>query len=466
MDRATQSGMPTSRRLLAVALVCLCGHVASAAGMESWKFDVLRLKSGGVISGILLDESDDFIRFQIIRQRPGEKTRITTTTKVDRDEIKSIDKLSEKDREALRKKLESLDNNGQGELGRVSSMAVKEVPWVKKTERAFEYTSEYFVLWSNANEDTVKRAALRLEDIYGAYARFLPPTVGKKGKPTRIILVRSRKEYLELIQGQGINLLNPAFFNPAKNEVVCGMELQAVGEELARVRLKHKLQWQRLDQDEAALRQELKGKVPPPLLRPIIMQRQQIRQANQQNEAKFEAVTNEFFQTLYHEAFHAYLANFVFPPDKCDVPRWLNEGLAQIFETAIVEAGELRIGHVDKERYEAIQKAAQANKLLSVTQLLKAAPKDFLVAHDADRKGSERHYLNSYALAYYLTFERRILGTPALEKYVQARKRGVDELVAFTALIGNKPIPQFEKDYQEYLIRLLADGTQRKKLRP
>ena len=32
------------------------------------------------------------------------------------------------------------------------------------------------------------------------------------------------------------------------------------------------------------------------------------------------------------------------------MPRWLNEGLAQIFETAIIEAGELRVGHADAER--------------------------------------------------------------------------------------------------------------------
>jgi hypothetical protein len=115
---------------------------------------------------------------------------------------------------------------------------------------------------------------------------------------------------------------------------------------------------------------------------------------------------------------------------------------------------------------EAIQKAAREKKLLPVLQLLKTSPKDFLVAHDADRKSSDRHYLNSYALAYYLTFDRRLLGTPALEKYVQARKRGVDELVAFSALIGNKPIAQFEKEYLEFLLRLQADGTQRKKPNP
>ena len=88
------------------------------------------------------------------------------------------------------------------------------------------------MLWSNANEDTVRRAAVRLEDIYAAYRRVPAAAPGVKGKPTRIIIVRSRKEYLGVIQGQGINLLNPAFFNPGKNEVVCGTDLQAIGDDL------------------------------------------------------------------------------------------------------------------------------------------------------------------------------------------------------------------------------------------
>jgi len=32
------------------------------------------------------------------------------------------------------------------------------------------------------------------------------------------------------------------------------------------------------------------------------------------------------------------------------VPLWLDEGLAQIFETALVEAGELRVGHAERSR--------------------------------------------------------------------------------------------------------------------
>ena len=32
------------------------------------------------------------------------------------------------------------------------------------------------------------------------------------------------------------------------------------------------------------------------------------------NEAAFERATRQSFQTLYHEAFHAYVGDFVYPP--------------------------------------------------------------------------------------------------------------------------------------------------------
>ena len=113
----------------------------------------------------------------------------------------------------------------------------------------------------------------------------------------------------------------------------------------------------------------------------------------------------------------------------------------------MVEAGELRIGHVEKDRYDAIQKAVKAKELLGVPELLKAAPRDSLVAHDADRKGSERHYLNSYAARLFPDLRPPHPRHPGAAPVRASAERGVDELVAFRELIGNKGMAQFEKDY-------------------
>src|SRR5581483_4530725 len=116
----------------------------------------------------------------------------------------------DRERDALRKKLESLDRKGDNEKSRIKELELKSGKWVVGTDvKAFCFAAPQFVVVSNANEESVRRAVVRLEDIYAAYIDYLPPRK-KTGKPTQIILVRSVKEYLELNRTKGRDILNPA----------------------------------------------------------------------------------------------------------------------------------------------------------------------------------------------------------------------------------------------------------------
>jgi hypothetical protein len=302
----------------------------------------------------------------------------------------------------------------------------------------------------------VEAAAIRLEQAYTAYSHTLPPRC--KDVATTIILPQSLADYQALVRGQGRNLLNPAFFDPERNQIVCAFDWLRMTEELEKVAGFHARQLADLHEREAELHKVYRGAIPAELKAEIARQRKDIQAAEQRNAQTFERAKQHLFQRLFHEAFHAYLLNFVYPPQGGEVPRWLNEGLAQIFETALFEVGELRIGHADEERLRAVRRALSKNALLPLPDLLRARPRQFLIAHNADKQGSDRHYLASWALAFYLTFECRVLGTPALDNYVHDLKQGVDPLDAFTKLTG-KPLPRFEKDYLDYLRHLRPDGS-------
>src|SRR5262249_11218184 len=153
-------------------------------------------------------------------------------------------------------------------------------------------------------------------------------------------------------------LKNPAFYDPSSNRVVCGTDLKRLGEDLAEFRLDARQALDKLAEQEARI-VRLYGKSPELArhLQPLKEQRAQYEKAAKANDGKFETATRQLFQTLYHEAFHAYVGNFVYPPagrgnpdGPGELPRWLNEGMAQVFETAVFEAGELRIGHADRTR--------------------------------------------------------------------------------------------------------------------
>jgi hypothetical protein len=436
------------------ALALLCPPARAA---DDWKFDVVRLRNGKTFQGLVVGEGPAEIKFRCVRRNPGSPTVVITTT-FQRQEVAGIDKLGDADREALEARLKALDPTGKDEAARMENLDLKTVPWLHKGDGdALCYTSAQFVLISNAREDIVRRAAVRLEQIYTAYGRFLPAR-HQGGKPTTIYLVRSLAEYQGLLREQGRDILNPAFYDAGKNHILCASDLQRMGDDLEQIRKNHQKILDDLKDEEAKLNKYYKGKVPATARDYINNKRQEIFLANQKNDRVFQQATRHLFRTLYHEAFHAYLANFVYPPEEYAVPRWLNEGLAQIFETAIVEAGELRVGHADPERLRRIRLQARKGQTVGLARLLTAGPQQFLVNHASARQVSDSFYLNSWALAFDLTFDRRLLGTPALDRYVQSLKHGADPLAAFNQLTG-MPLEKFEADFQQYLLTLRPDGS-------
>jgi hypothetical protein len=442
--------------LWAVGAALLLGVTARAqpaASDDDWKFETIHLKTGGTLQGLIAKENSDSIVFWRVTRKPGAHTTVIVAT-IERREIGHVEALDDKERERLRDRLKALDPTGRGEVRRMASLTLETGDWGKNGKgQARVYRSEHFVLESNAAEDIVRRAAVRLENIYAAFTRFLPPRV-ESAEPTRILLARSLADYQSLLREDGqAALVNPAFYDMAHNRICCGSELQRLGDELERVRTAHQSALAELSNTEAELNKLYKGKVPAQLLTPIRDSRFRIAQQDDRNERLFQDATVRLFGRLYHEAFHAYLANFVYPPNETDIPRWLNEGLAQIFETAIVEAGELRVGLHDKERIRRVQELLRKDQFVPLPDLLKSGPKHFLVQHATEQQSSDRYYLSAWALACYLTFERRLLGGKAMDQYVRALHRGGDPLEAFREFAG-QPLPEFEKAFRRYLAKL------------
>lgn len=457
--RIAQRGARHSRPALGL-LAALAGVLFSAGGFaaeDDWKFDVVHLKNGHTLVGLLVEQTPAAIKFRCVSRKPGSHTLVIPET-LERAEVSSLELLPDKEREVLAARLRALDPTGKGEAQRMASLELTSVPWGKGGKaRALRYESTHFVLESDAPEDVVRRAAVQLEQLFAAYARFLPPRC-RGGQPTTILLAQSQADYQALLKEQGRALLNPAFYDPQRNQVVCGTDLRQLGEQLERTRRRHQQLLKDAKDREAELNRLFKGQVPPQLLRPIQEVRAEVDRVNRQNDEQFQAATRQLFRVLYHEAFHAYLANFVYPPDEASVPRWLNEGLAQIFETAFVEGGELRVGHADKARLTQAQAALARGDLVSLRELLRSGPNQFVVQHASEQRTSDRYYLTSWAVAFYLTFDRRLLGTRAMDDYVRSLHRGADPVAAFRQLVGQGPAP-FAKDFQRYLTLLRPDGT-------
>jgi hypothetical protein len=432
-----------------------------SADDDDWKYEVLHLKNGETMRGLIVRETPAEISFQSVRRKPGRPTLVFPIT-LPRDQIDSIDNLDEIERDRLAARIKALDPSGKGELLRMQNLDLKAAPWGKDGKgKALSYQSVYFQLVSNSRDDIVRRSAVRLEQVYFAYTRHLPPRF-ESADATTILLAQSLADYQKLVKDQGSNLLNPAYYDAADNKVVCYCELQKLGDEMEKVRSHHQQLLDDFDAREAELKKIYKNKVPPELQTPIADGRKKVHDVIEKNEKAFKKAfedgTRRLMQRLYHEAFHAYLNNFVYPPSEGELPRWLNEGLAQVFEFAILDGEEIRVGQVEKERLARAQDALKKGDLVGVADLLKSGSKQFLVAHATESQDSDRYYVTSWAVAHYLLFDRRVLGTKAMDEYVHALHRKRDPLDSFKELIG-QPLPRFEKDFKAYLENLRSNGT-------
>jgi hypothetical protein len=463
------------RPAVVAGLVLLAGLAPLAAdrpGGDEWKYDVVHRKGGLLpLRGLVVDQGTDYVRVKCISRKPGSPT-IVIPENVPKKDVAKLELLEGKERDLLRGRLEALqreraalarhlkllDPKRKGVLRSGDAVDLRRAPWPPDPKvKGLLYQSAHFRLVSNARAEVVQLAAIHLEQIYAAYVRALPPRT-KKAEPTTVLLTRSLADYQELARKRGLVLANPAFYDPARNQVVCGSDLERLCDEREKVREHHARLRVKIKERKDALAKVYRKKVPPELLAPLAEAEKKIAQADKGNDEKFGRVQDRLFQRLYHEAFHAYLSTFVYPDRDGPLPLWFNEGLAQVFESAIVEVGELRVGHADPERYKEVRRALAKGTLLPLKDLLRSENKHFLVAHGGDRQAPDRYYLASWALAFHLTFERKLLGTRALDDYVQALKRGTDPLLAFRDLVG-QPLDAFEKQYLKYLQKLRLDGT-------
>ncbi len=441
----------------------------------NWPMDEITSKYGGIYRGLILDETPDGVKFRIVRRPPGRPT-VTLTTTFTTAETEKLTRLGDDDRKKLRERLAALDADGASDRELSAAIAFTQTDWLGKEKAARKYEADQFVLVSGADDDISRRAAVRLEKIYTAYARVLPPR-HEAARPTRVELTDSLADYKALLKASGVQVQNAAVFFPADNRVVCGSDLKRLGDDLRRTRLHHEQTRVALDKTEKELKELYKGSKDEldRYLVGVRKEREKITAAERENDAAFDTATRRLFAILFHESFHSYAAAFVYPALKPDdvragkgtgeLPRWLNEGLAQLFEDPVIEAGELRVGHADPARLKKVQDALRDKRgdggLVPLADVLRTGREQFVTTLTSEKQIADRNYLTAWALAHYLTFGRKVVGMKALDDFLIAVNTGTDAAKAFATLAGQE-LQAFEKDWHEYLRKLQPDGSVRK----
>jgi len=437
------------------------------------KLERVTLREGTRYDGLVQGESPETIEFLEVRRLPGRPMYLMLRP-LARKDIRDIERLPAAAHAELSARLE--------QFRRRTLIQGREIDDLELTSKQqggqtiWSHAGEWFTLESTANEQMTRRLGVRLGQIFAAYQQLLPPR-RKASDRVHIRIFGSTAEYQAALKQLGFAIGNPAVYLADRNLILAGTELDRFDAELARVARQHEQIRKELEAQIAEVpgrvkklgeELEVAGVSASERLRIVLAEQRkwsdqrkalasQIATIDRANEAKFNELTQRMFTRLAHEAFHAYLQTDVYPSRQYDVPRWLNEGLAQVFEAGILELDSLRIDAPNLAALEKLRADLRGSQSLRLEDLLKMSSTSFLAAHsDATRTGLERSsraYFYSWGLAYYLAFERGIFDDPAFETYISSAAANMDPVKRFELLVG-MPLAEFEETWRTAMLAI------------
>ena len=443
------------------------GPVADAAELR----DVLVLKNGEQHRGLLVSEDDKEITFDLVMSGKNVSKTLLSRTAFERGEVQEVKKLSDSQRAAARKHIEDAQSQTVKDAAAEQNVKIETATWTskdgKQSVQVKKIELEHFEIASDANEDFLRRAAFRLGKVFAAYKQHFGAD-RNQSKKVRVLILNSMAEYKAFVGGQ---IENPAFYSPDAKLIAAGCDVALYEKQIAEVKKEHAAlnvqleEWKRKLADaraqvaayvakvyEQAKRSGAAGKAGLDDIKAQQTEWQlkagqvekvvngiqdKIAELNRRNDVLFNEYTQEMFATLYHEGFHAFLDNFLFPEGESkNVPRWLNEGLAQYFECARMENDRFILGQEDRAKMAFLRKCKKEGGLVPLDKVVSGQSEDYLMRKMSDLEHSTKHYLEAWSLVHMLGEKGRLTKDLMREyvKQVADKKDSMEALAQFSGL--------------------------------
>jgi hypothetical protein len=160
----------------------------------------------------------------------------------------------------------------------------------------------------------------------------------------------------------------------------------------------------------------------------------------------YELVTFEhpgIWRTLAHEGFHQFLGYEL----GLQVPTWLNEGMAQYFETSYVQNGRLQVGLISKAKLRAAQYLIATGRAPSLGELIQMDRATFYA-------NARTTYPMSWALVDYLVNrDGASYRNSSFRRYLQDLKLNRNDIASFQRRFG-RDIGQWQREFEHYILQL------------
>ncbi|HUJ09979.1 MAG TPA: DUF1570 domain-containing protein [Verrucomicrobiae bacterium] len=162
----------------------------------------------------------------------------------------------------------------------------------------------------------------------------------------------------------------------------------------------------------------------------------------------YELVTYQqrnLWRVLAHEGFHQFIGYELGQ----QIPMWLNEGMAQYFETSSITGTRFNVGQVSRAKLALAQYLILKKQAPPLTQLIQWDRTTFYA-------NANVAYPMSWALVYYLlNSQNDRFQQSQFRRYLQDLKFGKDDIKSFQDRFG-RDSNRWQSDFEDYILHLTA----------
>lgn len=160
------------------------------------------------------------------------------------------------------------------------------------------------------------------------------------------------------------------------------------------------------------------------------------------------------FEVLQHEGFHQFAWHAIGP----SLPVWLNEGLAQYFEHAVIdEDGRMSLGLTSRPRIDRVKAAIKANDILPIATLTRVKTKQWAEVLRRSPDRANLLYAQSWSLAYFLIHSNDGEHQPKLIDYLKRLSSGERSSDALLMSFGKDGLQPLSEDWRRFALNQQTD---------
>ncbi len=155
---------------------------------------------------------------------------------------------------------------------------------------------------------------------------------------------------------------------------------------------------------------------------------------------------SQTFQVLQHEGFHQFAFNHL----GRDLPTWINEGLAQYFEDAIIVGDKMTTGLANARRVEQVKHALEAQTAIDFSRLVGLSADQWADKLHGDPDEAALMYAQSWSVVFFLIHGEDDRYQPAFARYLQKVSAGRDHQTAFQEVFGADSLRPLAKRWADF----------------